>query len=180
MTIERQFLNKLVSVLSAVFVATIMSTAAQADEVSAKPTVAFIENAALGRKIDQEDYKAAIDGLEDKSGKGMYAFYAANNLCVAKLKMGYVTEARAACDKAVSIIRGAMDSPRRLQWYDPLVKDRARYLAIALSNRGVVNAAVGQDAVAQEDFASAIEVDSGYTEAKTNLTWLQQRAAKGA
>lgn len=180
MKIKQRVRNNLKKLLGAALASTLIANAVQAQDTAVKPTVAYIENAAQGRNIDQENYAAAIDLLEDKTGDGIYAFYAANNLCVAQLKMGYLTEARVACDKAVSLIQAVIESPRRLQWHDSLHEDRERFLAIALSNRGVVNAAVGRDTVARDDFSTAIAIDSGCSEAKTNLAWLKQRSASGA
>ncbi len=174
MKIGQRVRVRFVSTLSAVLTATLMCSAVEAEEAVLRPTVAFIENAAQGRQITQADYEAAIAGLEDSAAYGMGAFYAANNLCVSYLKLGDLDEARTACDAAVERINALTDAPRRLHLGAVTPADRGRFLAVALSNRGVVSAAGGQKALALADFRAAIEADSRFREAKTNLAWLAQ------
>ena len=168
------------SALTTALTVTLMCSAAKAEDVDPKPTVTFIENAAQGRKITRADYESAIAGLEESGADGIGAFYTANNLCVSHLKLGNLDDARVACDDAVVRINALIDAPRRQQVRDVPSADRERFLAVALSNRGVANAAIGRAERALADFRAAIEADSRFSGAKTNLVWLAQRSISGA
>ena len=167
-------LTKGLAIASLVFGA----TAATAEETSY--SVSVIKDAAYGRLILEQDYEAAIEELEQVEAEGLEAFYAATNLCVAYLKTGELTAATAACDTAVQEIEAVLETrvPSH-SMYPESQRNRRDFLAIALTNRGVVQAVDGKGSLAEADFLAAVEVRSRLNQAGDNLAHLTQMAALG-
>ncbi len=152
------------------------TAAANADE--SQFTVAVIQDAAHGRSILTEDYQAAIDALQTVDAEGLEAFYVANNLCVAYLKTGELERAKQSCDDAVVAIEAILDTRETgTSLYLGSLAQRRSFLAVALTNRGVVQAAEGDHELAREDFRAAIEVRSRIEQPETNLAHLTQLAS---
>ena len=153
---------------------------AAAEQDGPRLTVAFISDAAQGSKISKEQYDRAISKLEDDPRTGLLGFYAANNLCVSYLKIGDAENAQIACDTAVERIEGLIDqTPTSASRY-PFGNEYERLLAVALSNRGVINYINDKPEQARDDFESAIEINSATREAQVNLERLEELASKTA
>lgn len=153
---------------------------AAADQESHRLTVAFISDAAHGKTIAKENYDQAITKLEDKTGKGMRGFYAANNLCVSYLKVGDAEQAQIACETAVERIEKLIEAAPKTSRRPRLIGEYDRLLAIALSNRGVVNYINDNPELARQDFESAIDTNAGIREAQVNLARLAELASTTA
>ena len=148
---------------------------ASADQADSRLTVAFISDAAQASAIVRKQYDRAIEKLEDAPSKGLRGFYAANNLCVAYLKVGDAEQAQVACDTAVQRIEYLLDKSRYALRY-ATDGDYQRLRAIALSNRGVVNFVNDKPELARADFESAIQTEAGIREPQINLARLAELA----
>ena len=148
---------------------------ASADQADSRLTVAFISDAAQANAIVRKQYDRAIDKLEDAPSRGIRGFYAANNLCVAYLKVGAAEQAQIACDTAVERIQHLVENSRYALRYTT-AGDYQRLLAIALSNRGVVNFMNDKPELARNDFESAIETKSGISQPQINLARMAELA----
>ncbi len=152
------------------------ATAANADDTGY--SVSVIRDAAYGQLILDEEYDAAIEELEQVETRGLDAFYAATNLCIAYLKTGALPEAQANCDKAVQEIEAVLETRvSNHGLYPETQRNRRAFLAIALTNRGVVQALDGKDVLAEADFVAAIEVRSRLDQPETNFEHFSQMAA---
>ncbi len=139
-------------------------------------TIAFISNAAQANAIVRKQYDQAIEKLEGASTRGVRGFYAANNLCVAYLKVGDAERAQVACDTAVERIEYLLENSHYGLRYAS-DDEYQRLLAIALSNRGVVNFVNDKPEVARDDFESAIEAETGIRQPQINLARLAELAS---
>lgn len=139
-------------------------------------TVGVIADVAKGRSILAEHYDGSITRLEAREARGINRFYVANNLCVAYLKTGRLEEARRACDTAVTTMESYVESrdgsPRSFIGGTQQALTYRRYLALALSNRGVALAVSGATEKARDDFALALELRPSAREPELNLTRL--------
>ncbi len=154
----------------------LIAVPAAAEQDSPRLTVAFISDAAQGRSITRKQYDRAIEKLEDTGTEGIRGFYAANNLCVSYLKAGNAEKAQAACDTAVTRIQHLMKRTPSVAKNRMLDDDYSRLLAVALSNRGVINFINDKPDLARDDFEAAIETGSYIREAQTNLARLSESA----
>jgi len=154
----------------------LIAVPAAADQESPKLTVAFISDAAQGRKIDNQQYDSAIAELEDSKLYGIRGFYAANNLCVSYLKVGDAAQAEIACNAAVERME-SLQQDSRVARDRFLASDYQRLYAIALSNRGVINYINDKPEMARDDFEAAIESDADVREAQLNLARLAELAS---
>jgi len=139
-----------------------------------------IQDAAYGRMILADDYESAIDRLEDRSRRGISGFFAATNLCVAYIKTGDLDNAETSCATAVEEITALADarSPGYGEASDSM--SVRRFIAMALSNRGVARALNGRYELAAEDFEKAIGVKSRLAEPAINLARLERAETTGA
>lgn len=157
------------------------SIALGAAAVSAEETafsVGVISDAAYGRDILAEEYEAAINGLAQIDAEGLQAFYVANNLCVAYLKTGELPAAIAECDTAVHEIEAILETRVSNNVLIPSSqRERREFLAMALANRGVVQAMDGNGELAKADFLAAMQIRARMDQPETNLAHLTQVAA---
>src|SRR5690554_1532878 len=106
-----------------------------------------------GKEIAAGDYDAAITAVS----RGKPSFHtereliAATNLCVAQTMTGALADARAACDKAVTLAR-------RVDGVEVRSLTKATNTAQALSNRGVLRLLEGDVVGAKRDFESAAQL----------------------
>ena len=165
---------------TALLLGVLLAGTAPADSSTPKFTMNVIKDAPFGADILDGDYADAIDGIDlERRGK-VQRFFAANNLCVALVKAGKLVAAADACDLAVDTIRGTLDvRSRGLQRIDAEAVYR-RYLAIGLSNRGVMRAVAGDSQGARDDFAAALDLGVSMPSAKINIARLDDTAAGGA
>ena len=152
-----------------------VSVTANADEPAY--TMTTIIDSAHGARIAAGEYEQAIEkiaALDDDADM----FFNNTNLCVAYTKTGNVADASRACDAAVEKADSMAfdrhsDFPRSSQ-----ERMRRTYLALALSNRGVLRAATGDVDLARQDFVEALSVRERSSVAKTNLARLDKVEAK--
>ena len=163
-------------ICSAAAALSLVAVPAAAEQDSPRLTVAFISDAAQGRMITHEKYDRAIEKLEDTGTDGIRGFYAANNLCVSYLKVGEAEKAQLACDTAVMRIERLMKKKHSVAKSRTLAEDYSRLLAVALSNRGVINFINDKPELARDDFEAAIETGSYIREAQINLARLAESA----
>lgn len=156
------------AILTGLIVAASLSTTATASEAGSTPfTMAVVTNDAHGSEVKAGKYELAINRITRQGRRLSGNFAEQVNLCVAYTKTGKVERASAACDAAIAKVKKQPDFRR--DSYD---------LALALSNRGVLMAAMGDHESAKQDFLGAIELDTQLTSiATTNLERLDRLAA---
>lgn len=164
----------------AAIVLSISAADVMAEDAGTAYTVAVISDAAHGSKVLAKRYEAAISRLERANLRGIDAFYAATNLCVAYLKVGDYTDAVTTCDVAVSRITDAIESDVDALRHTRAGKAYRTFLAIALSNRGVAHAVNGATDLARKDFNAALKARSRTREATNNLARLATVATPSA
>ncbi len=130
-----------------------------------------VSDAAFGRKVMDGKLESAIRGIEASTTRPALEFFAQNNLCVAYTKTGQFNDAEKACDAAIAKTLPA----RQLKASGYTQVDR-RYAAMALSNRGVLRALMGEKVRAEEDFSAAVDLKARIGAPKRNLEYLQTRA----
>jgi tetratricopeptide (TPR) repeat protein len=134
-------------------------------------TMTVIVDAAHGGKVAAGKYDRAIEKITArKSGRDAYSKQ--TNLCVAYTKTGALEKATEACEGALAIVRDGVDLRRSYPAAMHPEKTGRRYLALALSNLGVLHAAKGNTNIARRNFREALALDSGLSAPKTNLARL--------
>lgn len=169
--------SKAVRMMKALVCASLVFAApGQADETNY--SVSVIRDAAHGQLVLEGEYEAAIQNLGESEAVGLEAFYASTNLCVAYLKTGKVTMAKESCDAAVAEIESALQI-RETSYglFTATSRQRRAFLAIALTNRGVVQAMAGQESLAEADFLAAIDIRSRLNQPERNLEHFTQMAS---
>ena len=156
------------ALLAGLILAGTMSTTAAAHEAGLAPfTMAVISNEAHGSTVKSGKYELAIDRITAKGRRTPGVFAEQVNLCVAYTKTGNIEKASAVCNAAITKVENL---PRYLR--------KASDLALALSNRGVLLAAIGDHESAKQDFLGAIELDTRLTSiATSNLERLDRLSA---
>ena len=142
-----------------------------AQESDPSYTMTVIIDAAHGGKVASGQYERAIEKITaSKSKRDPYSKH--TNLCVAYTKTGELEKATDACEAALALTRDKK-SPRRSK-LGPAYAGRADrvYLALALSNLGVLHAAKGSPEIARKTFREALELDTGLSAPKVNLARL--------
>ena len=137
-----------------------------AQEADPVYTMTVIVDAAHGSKVAAGEYERAIEKITArKTTRDLYSRQ--TNLCVAYTKTGALDKATAACEAALKLMRGS-DRTDRI------------YLALALSNMGVLQAAKGSAENARKSFRQALELDTGLSAPKINLARLAKSHAPSA
>ena len=138
-------------------------TAGETDPVY---TMTVIVDAAHGSKVAAGEYERAIEKITaGRSSRDAYSKQ--TNLCVAYTKTGALEKATAACEAALAIV---LDGGRH---------DRM-YLALALSNLGVLHAAKGRTDIARRTFREAVELETRLAAPKINLARLAREEMPSA
>ena len=165
------------SIVALLAMSSFATTIANADELTY--TMTTIVDASYGDQVAAGKYDRAIQKLSASSSKSD-AFFKATNLCVAYTKVGNFADAAIACDTAVDKAK-SMDYEKRSQISRRFqVKTRKTYLAMALTNRGVLHAVTGNVELAHQAFSEALATYEGAAVAKTNLAKLDEVVAKKA
>lgn len=157
--------------LAASLVASAPLVAEERDEAY---TMTVIVDAAHGSKVAAGKYESAIESITTAKRSGD-AYSKQTNLCVAYTKTGALDKATAACEAALAIMlddrksRATDIPPARAGKLDRV------YLALALSNLGVLQVAKGSTDVARARFLQAVELGTELPAPKINLA----RLAKG-
>jgi hypothetical protein len=148
------------------------STAYAADEARTFELTAF-SNTAAGNSLVKGDYNLAVEQLKIDA-HGMASDSVNTNRCVALTVTRQLQAAREACDAAVrdARLQLATMSPTEL-WARTTYRD---YLAVAYSNRAVVDWLSNDSAAAQADLQKAAAVDPKAEFVARNLTALQSHA----
>lgn len=150
--------------------------AAESDEVY---TMTVIIDAAHGSKVAAGKYERAIEKIMATKRSGD-AYSKQTNLCVAYTKMGALERATAACETALAIMLDGRKS--RSSYFAPAQVEHAErvYLALALSNLGVLQAAKGSTDKARKRFLEAVDLDTDLSAPKINLARLAKDEAPSA
>lgn len=141
-----------------VALAILLSDIAFAEPVPDAYRVMVISDQAYGEMLLAGNYEDAIAGIEARERR-VSRFATSNNLCAAYTVTKNVILAKSACNTAVRLSRR---TPR----------DRA----VALTNRGVLNALIGDEAAAREDFEEAIRFRARIRQPVDNLARLESRS----
>jgi tetratricopeptide (TPR) repeat protein len=130
-----------------------------------------IVDAAHGGKVAAGKYERAIEKITaSKSKRDPYSKQ--TNLCVAYTKTGELDKATEACEAALALTLDSR-SPRRSSLGAAQARKADRvYMALALSNLGVLHAAKGSPEIALRTFREALELDTGLSAPKVNLARL--------
>ncbi len=135
-------------------------------------TMTVIRDVAQGASVVKGDYEKAVARITGRRVT-LNPFAEFTNLCVAYAKIGKIDEADDACDTALAIVRDP-DWERRsgvMTGYGEQM--RRKYLALALSNRGVLHAIRGDESAAEQSFDEAIKLDQRNTAPRVNLARLE-------
>ncbi len=130
--------------------------------------MAVFSDMAHGMKILSGKYDQAIAKIHNNA-RSADELHIQTNLCVAYAKSGDIEAAEDACDEAVVAAEALGNSHVSSFVGVSSAQQRARYLAIALSNRGVVKAISGDLEAAKEDFDAAMAQRAGLATVKANL-----------
>lgn len=152
--------------LVAIGFAMVASTAIADD--APKFTMTVFEDVALGADIIAGHYDKAIDAASVDMSKND-VIRIESNLCVAYAKTGEIERAERACDAAIAAIRAKKSFYRYRLSDESAGHARKRFMAIALSNRSVINAVKGDYAAARKDLDMAQELDTQLAVVKINL-----------
>ena len=145
-----------------------------AEERDEAYTMTVIVDAAYGSKVAAGKYERAIESITTAK-RSRDAYSKQTNLCVAYTKTGALDKATAACEAALAEMLDGRKS--RSNHFAPALAEKQDrvYLAVALSNLGVLQAAKGNTDQARDKFMEAVELNTDLAAPKINLA----RLAKG-
>lgn len=148
------------------------SAPAWSEPEQARYEMSVFSDAAYGTKILAGKYKQAIGKISSRTSS-RNELQRKTNLCVAYTKSGEIELAESACEEAVvaAKVMKAHRSPSGLS--DSSQKTHNRFVAIALSNRGVINAVKGDLESARKDFDAALQLSSALASVRANLERLE-------
>ena len=163
--------------LAALLSIALLGTSAMADGADPKFTMTTIIDSDHGRVVAAGDYEQAIEkiaALDNANNE----FFNNINLCVAYTKTNNLSDAVIACNSAVDQA-SEMTIDRRSDWSEA-AQERviSKYRAMALSNRGVLHAVLGDIKLAREDFMEALDAKTHTRVVKVNLARLGEVEAK--
>lgn len=149
------------------------AVALHAEEQKLNYTLTAIEDMSYGEEVVAGDYDTAIEGILTSAKRRRSGFEAQTNLCVAYTRSGDFEKADASCNAALAALR-KRPRPSAMAAIIPSQSRRVRerYLALALSNRGVLRAITGSPDLARSDFEQAAELRFGLDVADVNLARL--------
>lgn len=147
---------------------------------AARYTMAAVIDAAFGHKVTAGRYDQAIEKITSKSRHFRQSFEASTNLCVAYTKVGDLDSAAVACDQAVAKMRERTKGkgPEPVFRGANSIVDR-EFLAVALTNRGVLHAVSGEFDAAYRYFAEAQNLDAKIDTPRANLARIASDLAPG-
>ncbi|MDJ0711747.1 MAG: hypothetical protein QNJ14_15260 [Woeseiaceae bacterium] len=156
-------------VLSAVALAILAPSAALANDASVAPfKMGVVEDAAYGRTIQSGNYEKAIAKISERGRSTQATFSVQNNLCVAYVKTVSLDKAADACDAALAEIKTREARALRKSRRSPESQAYRSDLSIALSNRGVYLAVLGDAEKARADFQAAVDIGSRHSSIAAN------------
>lgn len=162
----------------AALVTAAMTIAAGSVEAGTPYVFTAIDNSRHGLDVLDGQYAEAIARIREDGGADL-DFGESTNLCIAYTKSGDMQAALASCDRAVDIAR----ETNGMYWlshadvpYNARRKDLD--LVIALSNRSVVHATIGDDLMALEDLREADSLRPYLNAVSKNLAVLTAATAR--
>lgn len=165
--------NRLGIVSTSVLVLAAALTCAPVVAQEAQPvyTMTVIVDAAHGQKVASGKYERAIEKIAaKKSTRDAYSDH--TNLCVAYTKTGEIEKATVECEAAVAAMRKKPITRSSSFMPAQQVAVNRMYLALALSNLGVLDAVKGEPEAAREKFEEAIALDAEISAPKENIARL--------
>lgn len=146
-----------------------------ADEADPAYTMTVIVDAAHGSTVAAGKYERAIEKITARENT-RDAYSRQTNLCVAYTKTGALEKATAACEAARALILegGKLRGAASFEKHDRM------YLALALSNLGVLHAAKGSTDIARRYFREAVALETGLSAPKINLARIAREATPNA
>ena len=148
---------------------------AQGHETKTSFEMIVVSDAAYGKQIKSGQTALAIEKIEATPVRSSQKFFAKNNLCVAYTMTGDFAKAMAECNAAIETIQA------QATFLDDLESViNARYTAMALSNRGVLQAMLGETDLARSDFEKAKQLPVRNTASRRNLEHLNVRTAQAS
>lgn len=171
--------NRIKSATAAAIATTVFlfsGTALHAEEGKLAYTLIAIEDVSYGEAVVAGDYDAAIEGILSSAKLARGGFEAQTNLCVAYTRSGEFEKADASCDAALAALKKRHRTSAATGTV-PFYSRRAheKYLALALSNRGVLRVVSGEPDLAREDFEKAANLKFGLDVVDVNLAKLEAR-----
>jgi hypothetical protein len=137
-----------------------------------------IDTTRHGAEVLEGQYEQAIARIRQDGGSDL-SFGESTNLCIAYTKSGDTASALESCDRAVAIARESNGMSRFPGLYasgNPRRNDLD--LVIALSNRGVVHAAAGDESLALADLREADALRPHLRAVAKNLAVLTESTAR--
>lgn len=150
------------------------AAALHAEEVKLVYTLTAIEDISYGEAVVAGDYDAAIEGILSSARVARGGFEAQTNLCVAYTRSGDFEKADASCDAALTALKKryrTSTATGTAPFYSR--RTHEKYLALALSNRGVLRVVSGKPDLAREDFEKAANLKFGLDVVDVNLAKLK-------
>ena len=130
--------------------------------------MAVFSDTAQGTKILSGNYDQAITKIRAKS-RSTHDLHVQTNLCVAYVKSGNIEAAESACEEAVVAVKSLRKVRASAFIGTSPAQIRARYMAVALSNRGVLKAVKGDFEAARKDFDAAMAQQARIATVQTNI-----------
>ena len=134
--------------------------------------VVVIEDAAYGELLTARDADGAIAGISRRLQGNRHGFAELNNLCVAYIISKDISSASPVCERAVGL--GERKSRSASAWN---IAQRNREYAIALTNRGVLEALTGDHYEAERDFVRASRLFRSLPQPRDNLSRLERKSS---
>ena len=171
---DRKHIDRVGSVARVVCALSLAVACTPAWSDTGKPNyeMAFFSDSAQGSKILTGKYEQAIEKINSKAGH-RDVLHVKTNLCVAYTKAGNIDEAAVACEEAVAAAKSFRKVRRSDLSVETPAQVRSRYLAIALSNRGVLKAVMGDYEAARADFDAALAQQSRIKSVEANIEKLE-------
>lgn len=154
---------------------TSLSATAMAETNEPHYTMTVYSDTQLGQKVIEGDYEAAIGKASSLLGAKRPSFTSMTSLCVAFAKSGDLDQAAQTCDAAIARLESQEQNLiRRASSRREGKAAYSRYMAVALANRGVLHAAMGESQLARNYFEQAVNLQTGIEGASTNLARLEK------
>ncbi|MEO0424907.1 MAG: hypothetical protein AAF184_21405 [Pseudomonadota bacterium] len=162
---------KLVTLRGAAVALSLFACAAASADT--KPyTMTVFEDVAYGNKVVAGRYTKAIERITQSPRRYADDVMGQTNLCVAYAKTEELDKAFTACESVVAKLESRRIALSARAARDYAQRQYATELAVALSNRGVLRAATGDEATASADFERAASLESGVSAPAINLALL--------
>lgn len=150
------------------------SATLHAEELGQVYTLTAIEDLSFGEEVVAGNYETAIEGILGSLKSNPGGFEAQTNLCVAYTHSGEFSKAYESCDAALTALERRIRRSK-VSGFTPFQSRRVqeKYLALALSNRGVLRAVSGKPDLARKDLIRASGLKFGLDVADANLAKLR-------